>query len=145
MFLPNSVNLSSGENYTLFFDIDAIRVYINAGSHSEKSADNNYWTVGVYGGNINNENIVRSTAGTCTYSDLAWGDKANAIYMVGDRSGDISDSTNCRNGASSACAGNGILSVTRTGWATQDFNVNNKYDNLYQSSKGNFQFGFTFP
>ncbi|MCA9495663.1 MAG: hypothetical protein KC589_01870 [Nanoarchaeota archaeon] len=145
MFLPVSVDLVSGQNYTLFFDIDAIRVYINAGSHSAKSADNNYWTVGRYGGNINNENIVRSNADDCTYANLAWSDKAYAMYMVGDRNGDIADSANCRNGASSACAGNGLLSVARTGWPTQDFNINSKYDNLYQSTKGNFQFGFTFP
>ncbi|MCA9495665.1 MAG: hypothetical protein KC589_01880, partial [Nanoarchaeota archaeon] len=144
MFLPVSVDLDYGQNYNLFFDIDAIRVYINAGTHSAKSVDNNYWTVGVYGGNINNEDIIRSNVDGCGYSTKTYDDKSKAWYMAKYRTGDIADSANCRNGASTACAGNNLVAVSRGGWPTQDFNVNYKYDNLYQASKGNFQFGFTF-
>lgn len=147
-YLPNTVDLTSSANYTLFFDVDAIRIYLPLFNYGTfiASMDNNYWTVGSIGSNSANEygfNSLNSDS-TCTsvgssnYRQDYYGRLVSSNRTIDPLSSCVTD------GVSNNC---GLylaqLSVVMNS-GNIDFNINNKYDNLYASNVGNFQFAFTF-
>ncbi len=141
IFLPNPIDLQSGVTYNLMMDIDAIRVYlplISFDSFVETSNDE-YWTAGKLGIAGKIEPMVRSSSCTYlgTYSAYATTDttifyssvRGNLIHSC------MTDNINYN------CDDYQYIPTAPGG----DFNVNRKYDNLYQPTVGNFNMQFTMP
>jgi hypothetical protein len=125
MYLPASVDLTIGEDYNIFFDIDALRIYLpltTTGSFTA-TVDDNYYTIGDTT-DTSGSGFVSVDYG-CTYAGTyGAGTTHHAVYD--DRT--ITDSRRV----------GGTVS-----YEPKDFKIDGKYANLYTSSVGNFNIAFT--
>jgi hypothetical protein len=142
MYLPNLVNMQSGVDYRLIFDIDAIRIYLPLVDFEsfEKSVDDNYWTVGEFGGSSYQERAILSSS--CSYSTTlsAWTGVNYGTWVSNNR---VNLSSDCNTDSiAHNCDELGLMAIGRGG---NSFKINGQYTDLYQPTIGIFEFVFTFP
>lgn len=138
--IPDTVNLIDGEDYKLFVDIDAIRIYLPLVDHNGFTAtdDDNYWTVGKKG--TDGEYYLRSDSG-CSFSTTTGAAYPNLFFISSSRNNDY---LTCPvNSNPYDCQNSNMMAIKRDS-SVDDFNIDNLYDNLHTSSVGNFEFIFTF-
>jgi hypothetical protein len=137
MYFPTQVDLTVGADYTIFFDVDAIRIYLplqDAGN-VKSTVDNNYWTAGYrFTGSCSGGGGEASyTSSGCNYvggsSTGCSVFNSKEIYSV-NRSYDLTDPSPHSNYQLFALG--------------SQFNINSQYYNLYQPTVGNFNIGFRF-
>lgn len=149
IYLPDLIQMYSGSNYNLFFDVDAIRINLPAESHEQTvtiywnaTDDDNYWTAGKVGVGIRDEIIMRSSGNVCSFFNFLYIDQLRGTFFISNNrsSNLISDcTTDSTNGN---CGSEGLCGVYDT---IYDFKSDGKYSNLHQSDVGNFNLAFTFP
>jgi hypothetical protein len=124
MYLPESVDLTIGEDYNLFFDIDAIRVYLPLKTYGSftKTIDDNYYITGEY------------NSGTAGY----WQKSADSTCAPGGSITYVTGSLKVFNSRTI-----GTFSRITTNADIYDFKIGTQYNNLHTSSVGNFNIGFT--
>ncbi len=157
MYLPEPVDLTIGETYELFFDIDAIRVYLPLADHDIFNAtpDNNYWIVGNEISLNEDQFVFISSEYGCSLG-CGTGSCGSPDYITTLTSGDrLVPIFNSRN-LDESCFDDGIASNCLNaagyqtynyfyGWTSDwNFNTNGRYNNLHNSSNGNFNLAFTF-
>lgn len=149
IYLPQPVDLTPGSNYTLFFDIDAIRIYLPLENYNEfeASADNNYWTAGVLNEESESEYSQYSSKDSCSTTP-SFEDNYYAYGILVGNNRDLNVSCGS-DGIEYNCHEVQTMNlIVRYGGSFDgrytDFNARTKYDNLHQPDVGNFEFGFTF-
>lgn len=142
IMIPDSVDLELNTNYNLFMDIDAIRIYLplrnKDGFHA--TPDDNYWTAGQQKSGSNSEYCMDSKS-ICEYSgyfDL----NGDMFFLSSKRNGDLTSSC-ATDSTTRNCDDIELMGICQTS-SSNDFNIHDRYDNLYDSNHGNFLFGFTF-
>ncbi len=138
-FLPSAVDLISGEDYNLMFDIDAIKIYLPLPDYiSFKASDNDeYWTMGKI--NTDNEYCFRQNHGCEFYTSIV-GQFSNICILIAS-SRDQIDNSCSSDGTDNNCR----LTTNSFPVKKYDFNILDQYDNLYQDDVGNFNLVFTIP
>lgn len=151
IMIPDSVSLDLGVNYNIFMDIDAIRIYLPLPDENTDSscddgwigtADDEYWTAG-------QQRSVQS--GCYFWSDDVGGDDCKYLgrggagydmfYISNIRTTDLTHS--CATDSSAYnCDSYNLMGIKQQDG--DDFQIKDQYDNLYDSTHGNFLFGFTF-
>ena len=139
-YFPTQVDLIPGETYEIFFDVDAIKVYLNTTNwvNSRRTADDLYWTVGDVGSSCSGgggQTLIRSVTNTCDF--LSSGNTGCPYNTKFSFSGDRSDPYLEYSTGIATSPDAFLVLVT-------EFELDSKYLNLYQSSVGNFQFQFIF-
>ena len=130
----------------MFFDFDAVRLYLplsNVGSFVA-TIDDNYWGVGKKGDNINWEYFAKSSSNTCTYSLSSSTSCSRLYFYANNRSIDLEHSC-MTDGIAQNCDDVGLIGLDYFTDPLLDFNVNDKYNNLYQPTVGNVNLAFTYP
>mgnify|MGYP001413992743 CR=1 FL=1 len=135
MYFPTELNLTIGADYLIFFDIDAIRVYLdlNSWSNSRKSTDNNYYTIGDVGSSCSGGggfNYVNSDS-ACGFTNGATKGCSYSSHMGFSK-----------NRADSYLSWSSSFGSELFGVGPNDFNIDSKYLNLAASTNGNFNIGF---
>lgn len=146
VFLPEKVNLTIGETYKLFFDVDVIRIYLPVPTYSGFTAtpDGNYWTAGTVGTNTGIEDVFASSSNGCGYNTII---SAYAYQTISFFISNVRDSSKlvhaCMSDSNSrTCDDEGIMALLNSD-STSDFRINAKYNNLRYSHIGNFVLYFT--
>jgi hypothetical protein len=123
IYLPTSVDLTIAENYNLFFDIDALRIYLPLTTLGTfiASPDDNYYTIGSTAG-TENSGFYSSSSGCAYAGTYSGGSTYSAVFS--DRTLTISRR---------------IMMTTAT-----DFKIDNKYNGLSNTNSGNFNLPFTY-
>ena len=143
IFFPNEIDLTIGENYSVFFDVDAIRFFLNlppthsmySGPIFTRNLDNNYWSIGnkfTLVGDSNGKTIESDTSGCQFERSWGWGPNVNHYKnrsMVGNTSCTMYD-----------C----FKTLDYSSDNSKSFRINGLYSNIYQPTIGNFNVGFTF-
>jgi len=150
MLLPQVVDLTPGEEYGLFFDVDAYKIYLPLRDYYDFRAtlDDIYWTSGRHK-DMEYEVSQLSTGNGCTFNRNALERyNGNNPYRQG-----ITISNN-RSKLNSACWSDDIDNncdnegMTYLGYSysyTEAFKIGSSvYRDLYTSTKGNFEFTFIF-
>jgi len=148
MYIPQTVDLDIGVDYKLFFDVDAIRMYLPLVNYGvfEATQNDNYWTIGKIGTGSNSyEYTYLSNVNGCTYGSNVASLEYSVMFITNNRS---------TNNFISACMTDNVaycnfpdvraINNDRGTHSSKDFRINKKYENLYTSSVGNFQIQFTF-
>ena len=119
MYLPNSVDLTIGEVYNIFFDVDAYRIYLPLVTDGTfiASLDDNYYTIGT-----TITSVGRFQSSGCSYTGIGSWTGAGQPLVFDDRT--LTESRGLYGGS---------------GW----FNIGSSYNGLADSDKGNFNVGFT--
>lgn len=139
IFLPESTNLTIGEDYILDFTFNAIRVYISVPSSYEgetwKSTDNNYWSIG-------NRGISCSGGGGQTYINSPTEScQVSSVSNTGctfDSKVLFSSKRNISLTYTTSVGTEKFISSSNT------FNMNDEYLDINDPGNGNMQLGFTF-
>lgn len=152
IYLPNAIDLISGTNYNLFFDIDAIRIYLplqdytDGGSISWTATNNDeYWTAGYRGTDGGTfELFVRSNDNVCSFF-MYLSRRPNEVFFIKNSRGVLTHS--CMGDFfSHNCDEQGFISIDYASTeSTRDFKIDSKYGYLYQPNTGNFNIAFTMP
>jgi len=148
--LPQSVDLIPGEEYGVFFDIDAYKIYLPLVDHGSFRATINdtYWTIGR---KVRYENVYTqySSGDTCSYggkTTKSFGNDAayhkNGLGITNNRSNIAS---NCwDDNIDYNCHTQGGMAIGNEYPSAADFKMFASYVNLYTSTVGNFEFTFVF-
>ena len=146
MWMPSTVDLSIGGNYTLFFDVDAIRIYlplVNYGSFVA-TPDNNYWTAGRVGvgGSANSEYMQSSGSNNCAQGSTSSSWSSGLFFVSNDRDPAKLNHPCMTDSTTLNCHTQGIMGISNSG--TSNFRTYGRYNNLLNSNVGNFYLSFTF-
>lgn len=141
IFMPNSVELQTGVNYNLMFDIDAIRIYLPLPNYYvfTETINDEYWTAGKYGNAYSEYYAYSHTSNLCKYNGAS---STSYTLLVSNKRQNLVHSCMSDN-AHYNCDDFGFLGVSRS--PTNDYRIDAKYDNLYQDGVGNFNLIFTAP
>ena len=118
IYLPNTVDLTIGDYYNFFFDVDAYMIYlplITDGTFVANTEDH-YYTIG----STTSTSRYRSTSGACAFNSVSSWTEAGQPAIYSNRS----------------------LSVSRGIRNTLSFNIGNSYNGLSDASNGNFNIVF---
>lgn len=143
LYFPTQIDLDIGADYTVFFDVDAIRIYlplVNTAYWTTPS-NNNYWTTGQLGANGAREHAAYSSSNTCGYSYVNNGDQDELIFLSSNRTNFFNS---CMTDWSTYnCDGTGFIGI-ETSYYSRTFRIGTDYNNLHLPNIGNFNVGFTF-
>lgn len=145
-YLPSPVDLSSGANYSLFLDIDAIRIYLPIPTYNTftETADDNYWTAGYRRNLATQQYSYASTATLCSYGSIRTDFSTGwyNIFITNNRN-QVMVGVVC---GTNYCELNNynLMGMSLTSQTPEDFRMDEKYAYLYQSNVGNIQLAFTF-
>lgn len=148
IFLPNPIDLTSGETYNLMMDIDAIRIYLPLNTYSSsygtwsETTNDEYWTAGQVGAGGNCEFMARGRS-SCAYSttyQCYYGQ--SSLMFVGNYRGKLTNSC-ATDGTNYNCDQIGLIGMYRS--SDWNFKIANSYNNLYQPTVGNFNMQFVMP
>lgn len=148
VFLPEKVNLTIGETYKLFFDVDVIRIYLPVPTYSGFTAtpDGNYWTAGTVGSFSDYaEEYFTSSSNGCSYSDVITNGltRPSSLIFISNTRNPAKIIHSCMSDTSSYnCKSQGIFGIYATD-TTTDFKINGLYRGLRFSNNGNFVLYFT--
>lgn len=146
IYMPYPINsLNSGEMYTLMFDIDAIRIYlpledVSSGEVWSANANDEYWTLGKKGSSPNYEIIMSVSNYGCLPPNIYYhSDSPNDNNFYFSNRTNINSS--CMDDSTSYnCDELGAIMLN-----DYSFNMDKKYNNLYQPTVGNFYLNFVAP
>ena len=150
IFLPQLIDMSSGSDYTLFMDIDAIRIYLPLITMNsfEETIDDNYWTIGKMGSGATSEDYSYSNNDLCTGASLVNMPQRCASFVTNDRASNFSHSC-IDDGISNNCDENNLLGIYSKddfcSGMSSSYKIYGKYADLYTSSVGNINIAFTMP
>ena len=102
------------------------------------TVDDLYWTIGRHVIPLQNELAIKSTVGSCVPNS---GNGYNVPMSIFSKNRSNLNFNSCfTDNTQYNCPS------TKFGFllGTEDYNIDDKYQNLYTSSVGNFQFAFTF-
>ena len=142
MYLPSTVNLDLGEDYRVYMNVNALRIFLLTWSEfsSFSTDDNTYWTIG--NGRSVGSLTTSMIAGSSTCSGTAVGGAGahNLIYISNIRNSTLLN--NCLNN-SSLCSNPQLSDLVASG-TSWSYRIDNRYQDLWRSDRGIFEFGFTF-
>jgi hypothetical protein len=123
IYIPDSIDLTIGEEYNFFFDIDAIKVYLPLRTYGSftKTDNDTYYINGIYGSSAGY--WQKSNADGCN-------DGGSISYVTG--------SLNIYNSRALTTS-----SKITTNGGNLDFRINEQYYGLNTAAIGNFNFAFT--
>jgi len=145
MMLPEQADLTPGEEYGIFFDIDAIKIYLQLPNLGDFNATINdtYWTAGMYRAANYQDTFVHSHS-NCQYKStmFSWNNGAYFLGIANNR--DVIKHSCITDGVANNCDEENIVNLlVGTFWA-EDFNIDNSYLNLHTPTVGNLEFTFVF-
>lgn len=141
--IPGLVDLTSGVEYNLFFDIDAIKFYLPLENYNdfEATVDDLYWTVGKLGSLNYYENYVRGDPTTCTHSSESSTFQSNLLFLSNSRNNSFENSC-ISDGTHYNCDEEGLIGLYKYSGSSYS---SERYANLHTSTVGNFNIRFTMP
>ena len=145
--IPETVDLTIGQDYRLFFDVDAIRItlpLVNLGGF-EKTIDDQYWTVGRVGTgstSTNREYWQYSGSNNCAYSTSGNTGGSSLVFVSNTRDPTKLNHPCMTDSIAYNCDSQGIMGIPNSG--TISFRTYGRYNNLLNSDVGNFELLFTF-
>jgi len=148
--LPESVDLTPGEEYGVFFDIDAYKIYLPLVDYGSFHATINdtYWTIG---SKVQKEYVYTeySSGDTCTYggrrTNYFGNDPAYHRSGVGVTNNRSNLGSNCWNDdINYNCHTQGSIAIGYEHPTYSNFKMLGSYLNLHTSTVGNFEFTFVF-
>lgn len=143
MYLPDKQDLTPGDDYTLFFDVDAIKIYLELvdTANFKKSADNQYWTNMDRGGSNDEYGFWSKT--NCVTDKTAYS-LASFWYLFVVNNRDELVMNDCIDDDIDHNCGENITGVYENS-ATEGYGMNRKYRiDLEAPNVGNLQFAFQF-
>jgi len=158
MYLPQMVDLTPGEEYGLFFDVDAYKIHLPLRDYGgfRATLNDTYWVSGRYARNApKNEYYQRANSNACTYergSYTSFYDSSCPIYGFAISNNRSNLNSGCWTDATEYNCDDEGITFAYVGWGgygcpnlyDYSFKMYTTYLDLYKDTKGNFEFTFIF-
>ena len=144
IMIPQLVDLTIGQDYRLFIDIDAIKIYLPLVDYQsfERTLHNEYWTAGRVGTGHHSEYYQYSGGNNCVYSTSSWTSQSSLFFISNTRDPSKLNHPCMTDSISHNCHTHGILGLFNSG--SNSFRIYGRYNNLLNSNVGNMNIIFNF-